>query len=224
MRGVRATFAQKMKVLVAVALSVGVAGTQLRQAEAAPVPGARTALERVTREWQELGRRQTEAMVKARLELAEYEEQLRIGEQKLTALRGTLTRLREQIETVKEKSAGGQVPPNLKESEQNLRAKEQTFRADVLLARKKFITSEEGLRLLEREQTLQRDRARARLDAAEDRLRQEEGGPQSKPTGVDRRLREVERELDKLRRVVHDLRRQLQLQRPTEGGPASPRP
>lgn len=211
-------FAQKRMVAVSlVALAVTATGVVsymlVDKAGAAPVPAGNAAreLERAEREWREQEKRHLEEMVKARLDLANQEEQLRIKEKEANALRSDLKHIQERIESARARYVQpGQVLQGLLDKEQNLSANIDKHRADLLKARQKSLLAQEKVWQLDREQARQRERLRTRLDAAEEKLRVEQGmAPANRSTDLQRRLQDVEQQLERLRRQLAELQRQV---------------
>jgi chromosome segregation ATPase len=159
-----------------------------------------TDLERAKQEWQEQERRHAEEMVKARMEVAEQEDQLHVLEQEWSAARADLGHVRKLIESALAKLAQPKVPQQLQREENELSAREQKFRADLLKARQKFFLAEEKMWQLAREQARQRDRLRARLDAAGEKRSGEPGA------ALQRRLQETEHGLEMLHRQLAEAR------------------
>lgn len=189
-----------MVVLAAAAVgAVSYALSQRAALRAADKPAAD--LERAKKEWQELETRHAEEMVKARMEAAEQEDQLRMLEQEWSVVRADLRHAHKLIESALAKLAQPKVPPQLQREEKELSTQEQKLRADVHKVRQKFFLAEERMWQLNREQARQRERFRPRVDAVGEKRKGEQ------ETSFQRRLQETEHELDRLRRRLAGMQR-----------------
>lgn len=157
-------------------------------------------LERAKKEWQELERRHAEEMVKARLEVAEQGDQVRMLEQEWSIVRADLNHAHKLIESALAKLAQPKVPPQLQREENEISVKEQKLRADLKQARQKLFLADERMWQLAREQARQRERSRPRVDAVGEKRNGEQ------ETRFQRRLQETEHELDRLRRQLAEVR------------------
>lgn len=181
------------------------------RAGTAPVPEDQSArdLEQAERKWRDQERHHMEEMVKARMDLAEQEDQLHFEEREWSSLKSDLSKLCKAIKA----HLPGKVPQAIQDEEKKLRGVEQLHRAALLDVRQRFFTAQERIWLLEREQARQRGRLRARLDAAEANIcSNQRTMPGKGSPDLQRSLQEVERTVERLRREIAELHRQIQRQ------------
>jgi hypothetical protein len=127
-----------------------------------------------------------------------------------------------QVEDLREKARA-----ELRELEQRFEKMEDTRTDQLVKARQEVVVAEERIATIERQQVIERESDRARVEAAEARVGRLAGDlPRGAP--VDPRVRELESKVERLLREVAELRRELRRQtpRPPAGSPENnePRP
>jgi hypothetical protein len=145
--------------------------------------------------------------VKARRELTEKEESLRAAEHAAFLIEAkTLARITQLEKTMTITLPGATEAVRAREELKQFRAAEAEQKVLVEKARKEVVEGEEALRLLERQQDLQRRKSNGRLDAAAARLWQVPSRPGA---DAEQRLHELEKKMDALLRELGELRREI---------------
>jgi hypothetical protein len=183
--------------------------------------------------YSEQERRWVQQLVEARLRLMRTEDQLRMTEREnnpeAEKVSSRLKAEREEFKQAEEVYANKD-HPHLKVRREALRRVQEKWdritsdRANLLSkVRREFVEAEEELRLLERMQAIQREKALRELEAAGDQVRKLQVAPsQMEPAA--RGSMELEVKVDRLLREIAELRREIRRQSTDKASEPFPRP
>jgi RNA polymerase sigma factor (sigma-70 family) len=197
------------------------------------LPAARDYLHHAEEEYYEQERRWIRQLVEARLRLMQTEDQLRMAERENNPeAEKVSSRLKTEREEVKqaEEVYADKDNPHLKARREALRRVQEKWdritsdRANLLSkVRREFVEAEGDLRLLERMQAIQREKALRELEAAGDQVRRlQVASPQMEPAA--RGSMELEVKVDRLLREIAELRREIRRQSTDKASEPFPRP
>ena len=181
-------------------------------------------------------RKWSKELVEARLRLMQTEDKLRNSGNEFYSsdehdIRNRLTHSEAQLRQ-RERAMADKEHPRIKQSREETRRLQEQWNditdkhAQVLAdARREFVNAEEDLRLLERLQTMKREKAIRKLQAADEQVRRLQGGV-SHVESAARGSLELETKVDQLLRELADLRREIRRQQTDKGQqqPAGRRP
>ncbi len=171
--------------------------------------------ERAEKEWIDLEKEFKDQRVRARLAHMAKEDLLRCEEREQAPQRDKdrveLTGLEAHLDALIPSPTTAPQIALLQTTIQQLKDKEAERIKRLSKLRNEWVLAEEDLRLLERQQGIQRRKALAKLERAEARLAPD---PPATPTAkaIQRRLEELDEKMDRLLRVVEQLRREIRRQ------------
>jgi RNA polymerase sigma factor (sigma-70 family) len=196
-----------------------------------PLEAARHDLQRDEARYEVSERNWMQEMVDARLRVMEAEDKLRKIEDKEDSESGVYSQLKaaqdqlrdsEPIFRSKDYQQLKQMREKVRELEKQWNQIEGAHTAVLYRARRDFLEAEENLRLLERTQDFQRDRARRKLEAANERVRQLE--QDSSPAAPAKSgTAQLESKVDRLLREMGELRREIRRLQTEKSQPQLPR-